>query len=452
MPSIKAGSFVVGLPEANANYSKTKAGFLGYVQNFVSPHPMREKGDTVIVGLSNAHQKIKTYCVEKKHFRVATSEEIDKRLIKAARDKKYAGQPVFKPGSVIETKRDFSVKRRMFFFDIEVPINKGRIGVIDANPMFGNKDLQPEEMALGEYQFADFCTPNLKVFFPEENTLEEHCPASYFKEKIFDDEVEKRIILPPGYYDRIMRTISRVLNRKTHESVYSELDLNNICQKGKGSIILLYGPPGTGKTMTAEVITEKIRRPLLRVNISSFRGNLDSSLEDAFEKAKKYNCILLLDEVDVFIKKRGDHFVMDENTSIFLRMMEYFDGILFMTTNLVGAIDEAVFSRVHVSLSYELASAEERYKLWKNMIKGKLLESIVGNDEQIETMFKELSSYSINGREIKNIIQNVVTRAVVAMGKMKLPESKWINRSFFLEEVGELVEQRESLKSDKNRR
>jgi hypothetical protein len=39
--------------------------------------------------------------------------------------------------------------------------------------------------------------------------------------------------------------------------------------------------------------------------------------------------------------------------AIFLRKLEYFDGILFLTANLVNQFDEAILSRVHLVLKYE---------------------------------------------------------------------------------------------------
>jgi hypothetical protein len=44
--------------------------------------------------------------------------------------------------------------------------------------------------------------------------------------------------------------------------------------------------------------------------------------------------VLLLDEADVFMEARSSH-DLDRNklVAIFLRLLEYFEGIMFLTTN-----------------------------------------------------------------------------------------------------------------------
>src|SRR4051794_35099600 len=37
---------------------------------------------------------------------------------------------------------------------------------------------------------------------------------------------------------------------------------------------------------------------------------------------------------------------------VFLRVLEYYNGILFLTTNRIGKIDPAISSRIHIILHY----------------------------------------------------------------------------------------------------
>ena len=46
-------------------------------------------------------------------------------------------------------------------------------------------------------------------------------------------------------------------------------------------------------------------------------------------------------------------------------MLEYYDGIHFMTTNRQGSFDQAFRSRVHVSLHYAFPLPKTRLKLWQ---------------------------------------------------------------------------------------
>jgi hypothetical protein len=53
---------------------------------------------------------------------------------------------------------------------------------------------------------------------------------------------------------------------------------------------------------------------------------------------------------------------------VFLRHLEYYSGILFLTTNIVGVIDEAFKSRIHVALRYPSIDLESTKKIWNNVL------------------------------------------------------------------------------------
>jgi hypothetical protein len=119
-------------------------------------------------------------------------------------------------------------------------------------------------------------------------------------------------------------------------------------------IILLHGVPGVGKTSTAETIADATGRPLLSVtcgDIGESASEVEKNLELIFTNSHRWGCVLLLDEAEVFLAKRN-HEDLKRNAmvSVFLRVLEYYSGILFLTTNRVGTIDEAFKSRIHISL------------------------------------------------------------------------------------------------------
>ena len=53
----------------------------------------------------------------------------------------------------------------------------------------------------------------------------------------------------------------------------------------------------------------------------------------------------LLDEADVFVLERGLDLVQNAIVAEFLRTLEYFDGLLFLTTNRMNGVDEAILAR-----------------------------------------------------------------------------------------------------------
>ena len=87
---------------------------------------------------------------------------------------------------------------------------------------------------------------------------------------------------------------------------------------------------------------------------------LEAQLPLIFQRADKWNAVLLLDEADVFLEQRSIHDVhRNALFSVFLRELEYYQGIMFLTTNRVKQIDDAIASRIHQGHLGELS--EEGY-------------------------------------------------------------------------------------------
>ncbi len=124
-----------------------------------------------------------------------------------------------------------------------------------------------------------------------------------------------------------------------------------VCGKGKGLIGLLSGNPGCGKTLTAEAVAEVTHRPLYVVSageLGTRPSEVDSALMGILELARMWDAVLLLDEAEVFLQERStDDIKRNALVSIFLRQLEYYQGILILTTNLVAQCDPALESTFH---------------------------------------------------------------------------------------------------------
>jgi AAA+ superfamily predicted ATPase len=111
-----------------------------------------------------------------------------------------------------------------------------------------------------------------------------------------------------------------------------------------------------GKTSTAECVADETKRPLFPVtcgDIGETALEVERNLQVNFGLAHKWGCVLLLDEADVFLAKRNKTDLRrNAVVSVFLRSLEYYAGVLFLTTNRVGGIDPAFKSRIHLSLYY----------------------------------------------------------------------------------------------------
>jgi hypothetical protein len=77
-----------------------------------------------------------------------------------------------------------------------------------------------------------------------------------------------------------------------------------------------------------------------------------------------------MDEADVFLAERDKKDVKRNGlVSVFLRVLEYYSGILFLTTNRVGSFDDAFRSRIHLTLYYPKFTAKDSRMVWKNNFK-----------------------------------------------------------------------------------
>ncbi|KAM3069554.1 hypothetical protein ACMFMG_005657 [Clarireedia jacksonii] len=180
--------------------------------------------------------------------------------------------------------------------------------------------------------------------------------------------------------------------------------------KGKGLVGLLSGSPGVGKTLTAEAVAEVTGRPLYQVSTGELGIDadvVDRRLGQILELSRRWGCVLLIDEADVFLATRGVDLARDTLVSIFLRRLEYFRGVLILTTNRKSEIDPAFQSRIHFSLHYPDLTEESRKTVWGNFIEtvGKQTGNVVISPDDVA----KLAKLDLNGRQIKNAVSCAVS-------------------------------------------
>ena len=216
---------------------------------------------------------------------------------------------------------------------------------------------------------------------------------------------------------------------------------DSIASKGTGLVILLSGPPGTGKTLTAEAIAEDAKLPLYRIlagELGSHPSAIEAKLTEILDLALQWRCVVLLDEADTFINQRNSlDRTANEIVSIFLRQLEYFRGIIFLTSNLPHKIDEAFRSRCRLHIPYPTLEPSSRREVWrinfrsKNLIPGEddLNIMITETEDASKVMlstedWNELIDWKLSGREIHNVVENVVlwctsTSRDVSLGELE---------------------------------
>lgn len=193
------------------------------------------------------------------------------------------------------------------------------------------------------------------------------------------------------------------------DRIAGERNTDLIEGKGNGLIILLHGGPGTGKTFTAESVAELAEKPLYPVtcgDIGTEPEQVERYLESVLYLGNLWDCVVLLDEADVFLEERGiADLARNALVSVFLRVLEYYDGILILTSNRVGTFDEAFKSRISLALHYPNLKKSQRCKIWKNFLNRlrALKEPNIDYDD-IECNVMELAEEELNGRQIRNAI------------------------------------------------
>jgi AAA+ superfamily predicted ATPase len=172
--------------------------------------------------------------------------------------------------------------------------------------------------------------------------------------------------------------------------------------KGGGCTMLFHGKPGLGKTLTAEAVAETVKRPLYAASVGELGTNV-SDLEDNLNKilqlAARWNAVLLLDEADIFLEERSEGDIhRNAMVGTFLRLLEYYNGILILTSNRVKAIDKAFYSRISFARKYVDHTTDVRYQIVLNLLKVNDLALPI--DE-----IRMLADHDVNGRQLKNSIR-----------------------------------------------
>jgi hypothetical protein len=209
----------------------------------------------------------------------------------------------------------------------------------------------------------------------------------------YDTELGSKLILPDDHRDLI-------------DVLVNDADIileDIVSNKSGGTNILCMGRAGLGKTLTAEVYSETVQKPLYSVHsgqLGTSPDKIDNVLKEILDRAERWGAILLLDEADVYIRQRDNS--MDHNAIVaaFLRNIERYDGISFMTTNRVDDVDDAIISRCAAVVKYTHPEGDELRSIWKVLSKNYNIELEDGLIDELVELFEETS-----GRDVKELLK-----------------------------------------------
>lgn len=228
----------------------------------------------------------------------------------------------------------------------------------------------------------------------------------------------ERLVLDPKK-KRLLKALIDV-----HQTTSKGVDI--IEGKGNGLIILLHGGPGTGKTLTAESVAELAKKPLYRVTCGDMGVNpegVEKYLESVLHISTVWDCVVLLDEADIFLERRTTEDIKrNALVSVFLRVLEYYGGILILTTNRIGLFDEAFKSRIQLAVHYPTLDVAGRRKVWRDALNS--MPSVVGELEidlpDLLDHHDELASKPLNGRQIRSTVHSAMQLATHDKAKLQI--------------------------------
>jgi hypothetical protein len=214
----------------------------------------------------------------------------------------------------------------------------------------------------------------------------------------YDTDLGSRLVIPQDMRDMIDMLLERDVEFK-----------DIVGGKGGGSIILCAGPPGTGKTLTAEVYSQVASRPLYTIQASQLGTDPDSMEEEllkVFARSARWKAILLIDEADVYVRTRGDDLQQNAIVGVWLRVLEYYHGDMFLTTNRSDLVDDAIASRCIARFDYATPELRDQAKIWAILARTADIPLPIPVVKEIIQKHQHLS-----GRDIKNLLKLARRRA-----------------------------------------
>lgn len=181
-----------------------------------------------------------------------------------------------------------------------------------------------------------------------------------------------------------------------------------IADKSQATCIALIGDPGLGKTLTAEVMSENVEKPLYKVQAATLgltAEELESSLKEVMDRAQKWDAVLLIDEANAYVHKRGYDLRQNAIVGVFLRLMESYKGILILTTNKTGEdgfdIDDAILNRCAAVVHFNIPPAPFRLKIWTDQ---RAIRNIKIEEVPDSVLKQAALLFHFSGRSIRNLL------------------------------------------------
>lgn len=169
------------------------------------------------------------------------------------------------------------------------------------------------------------------------------------------------------------------------------------------------------QTLTAEAVSEHLQVPLYVVSAGELGTTviaLERKLSEVLALATVWKAVLLIDEADIFLEKRSpSNIERNALVGVFLRLLEYYSGVMLLTTNRLEDFDEAFASRFSLTLRFDDLGQKARAVLWAKFLQ---LCCPEWAPQQVAQVFDldALGAHVVNGRVIKQTVRTAQALAL----------------------------------------
>lgn len=193
---------------------------------------------------------------------------------------------------------------------------------------------------------------------------------------------------------------------------------NNLNVRNK---FLFHGPSGNGKTTITRKLAEVLDLPLVEVNtaevVDKYLGATGSNIHEIFSTVD-YPCILLWDEIDSVLFKRGTGSgqatdkEMDRSVNIFLVNMEKLNPkVIFIgLTNRMDIIDVAALRRFDIKHEIPLPDKEAKRFYGSRFLQSNKI-NVPITEEKIEQVIEACASYAEMEIDLLNYARKYIIKS-----------------------------------------
>lgn len=227
-----------------------------------------------------------------------------------------------------------------------------------------------------------------------------------------------QLILPEDLYDAEMPVMPDELSSAVGQLVEQWNNLDKLAQFGVMPSLscLLFGVPGTGKTMLAFYIAKELNLPIVMAKldslVSSLLGTSARNINNLFDFAAQYDCLLLLDEFDAVAKARNDKHEVGEIKRIVNTLLQCIDaraktGMTLAITNHEVLLDPAVWRRFELRILVPRPNYLARMKIIE-----KYISPLSFSQEKIK--FLTVLTEGFNGSDILLMLKSFKRMAAIS--------------------------------------